>query len=78
MNDVIIYSRIIKICNDNNYKLLKFFILDELKQKFNKKKFMIIIFMSNKIKNKPIQYHFLDNFIKKNYSKIIKFYSDKK
>lgn len=74
MNDIILYSTIINICNKNNYKLLKFFILENLRNKINKKRFMIIIFMSNKIKNKTYLYLFLDNFMKKNYSKIIKSY----
>lgn len=74
MNDVILYSTIIHICNTNNYKLLKFFILENLRNKINKKRFMIIIFMSNKIKNKTHLYLFLDNFIKNNYSKIVKSY----
>ncbi len=74
MNDIILYSTIINICNKNNYKLLKFFILENLRNKINKKRFMIIIFMSNKIKNKTFLYLFLDNFMKKNYSKIIKSY----
>lgn len=75
MNDVILYSTIIHICNENNYKLLKFFILENLRNKIKKKKFMIIIFMSNKIKNKSQLYLFLDNFIKKNYNNIIKYYT---
>lgn len=76
MNDVILYSTIIRICNENNYKLLKFFILENLRNKINKKKFMIIIFMSNKTKNKSNLYIFLNNFIGKNYTKIINFYKN--
>ena len=76
MNDVILYSTIIRICNENNYKLLKFFILENLRNKINKKKFMIIIFMSNKTKNKSDLYIFLNNFIEKNYTKIINFYKN--
>ena len=38
MNIVIIYSYIIKICDENNYKLLKFFFLDDLRKKIKKKK----------------------------------------
>ena len=74
MNDIILYSTIIHICNKNNYKLLKFFLLENLRKKIKKNKFLIIIFMSNKIKNKTDLYNFLEKFIKNNYKKIIKHY----
>lgn len=74
MNIVIIYSYIIKICDENNYKLLKFFFLDDLRKKLKKRKFLIIIFMSQKIKNKNNFYYALNLFIKKNYKFIINYY----
>ena len=74
MNNIIIYSTIIHICNEKNFKLLKFFILDILRKKFKKNKFLIILFMSKNINKNKFLYRFLDSYITKNYKKIINFF----
>ena len=76
MNDIKLYSTIIKICNDNDFKLLKFFIVDNLKKKMDKKRFLLILLLSNKMKNKlsPL-YIFFNKYIINNHDKILKHYS---
>jgi len=71
MNNVIIYSTIIHICNEQNFKLLKFFMLDNLRKKIKKNKFLIILFMSKNINKNKYLYKFLNSYITKNYKKII-------
>jgi hypothetical protein len=74
MNKIIIYSLIIEICTKNNFKLLKFFIMDEMKNNLSRNKFYLTIFMVNKNENKRKLYYFLESYIKNNYQKIINHY----
>ena len=75
MNKIILYSIILEICTKNNFHLLKFFIMDEMKNKLSKKQFYLTIFMINKNKNKRKFYYFLETYIKNNYQKIVNHYS---
>ena len=75
MNELILYSIILEICEKNNFTLLRFFILDSMKKKFTKKKFYLILMLVKKNKKNKEFYNFLDNFIKNNYSKIINHYT---
>ena len=74
MNEIILYSLIIEICVKNKFNLLKFFIMDEMKNNLSKNKFYLTIFMVNKNKNKKNIYNFLELYIKNNYQKIINHY----
>lgn len=74
MNKIILYSIILEICTKNNFHLLKFFIMDEMKNKLSKKQFYLTIFMINKNKNKRKFYYFLELYIKNNYQKIVNHY----
>lgn len=74
MNKIILYSIILEICTKNNFHLLKFFIMDEMKNKLSKKQFYLTIFMINKNKNKRKFYYFLETYIKNNYQKIVNHY----
>lgn len=74
MNKIILYSIILEICTKNNFHLLKFFIMDEMKNNLSKKQFYLTIFMINKNKNKRKFYYFLELYIKNNYQKIVNHY----
>lgn len=74
MSIIILYSLIIEICIKNNFHLLKFFIMDEMRNNLSKNKFYLTIFMVNKNKNKRKLYYFLESYFKNNYKKIINHY----
>jgi hypothetical protein len=74
MSKLKLYSILLQLATKNNHKLLRFFILDEMKTKLSKRQFYLTLFLAKQQQKNIVLYNFLEKYIQNNYQSIIKCY----
>jgi hypothetical protein len=74
MSKLKLYSILLQLSSKNNHKLLRFFILDEMKTKLSKSQFYLTLFLSKQPQKNIVLYNFLEKYIQNNYQTIINRY----
>ena len=71
MSKLKLYSILLQITTKNKHKLLRFFLLDEMKNKLSKSQFYLTLFLAKQHQKNILLYNFLEKYIQKNYQHIV-------
>jgi len=74
MSKLKLYSILLQVAAKNNHKLLRFFLLDEMKTKLSKTQFYLTLFLEKQPQKNVLLYNFLEKYIQNNYQAIINSY----
>ena len=74
MSKLKLYSLLLQVAAKNNHKLLRFFLLDEMKTKLSKTQFYLTLFLEKQPQKNVLLYNFLEKYIQNNYQAIINSY----
>lgn len=74
MSKIKLYSILLQLATKNNHKLLRFFLLDEMKTKLSKTQFYLTLFLAKQPQKNVLLYNFLEKYIQNNYQAIINSY----
>jgi len=74
MSKIKLYSILLHITTKNKHKLLRFFLLDEMKNKLSKSQFYLTLFLAKQPQKNILLYDFLEKYIQKNYQHVVNCY----